>query len=139
MANMDKDNKLTSQQASVLGFMKHFKRVNDFMPTYITPSAGVKPTDKYIQGSVTPTMNIDNGNMAETLKNDINVTSSKGVVIGLAVGLTLALGVVLSIFITVGVLWYRKQRRSGIRYFSSPVYIDPSMPMNSIENEDLSL
>jgi len=34
--------KLTDKQASVLGYMQHFKRVNDFMPTYKEIQMGLK-------------------------------------------------------------------------------------------------
>jgi hypothetical protein len=64
--------------------------------------------------------------------------SSGGAVVGLIVALTIAIGLIMGVAITVGVCWWRRRRRN-LMYFSSPIYNDPVLAMDSIENEENSL
>jgi hypothetical protein len=83
--------------------------------------------------AVTPVYRIDNDTKGNTLDT---VKSGKTVIIGLSVGLSVAVVLVIGIFIAFGVIWWLKRVRvTGPMYFASPIYSDPSIPMDEFDND----
>ena len=116
--------------------------ITTLSPTTITEKAWIDHWDKLGTTAVTrkPTIAATRkpGMWAGEIKHDSKKTVTGGAIVGLSVGLSIAVGIILGAVVFVGICWWKRRRRDHM-YFSSPIYNDPVLAMNSIDNEDISL